>query len=34
MNTMADRYTYRVTWPSEDESHVGLGAEFPSLSWL
>ena len=31
---MADRYTYRVTWSPEDESHVGLCAEFPSLSWL
>lgn len=29
-----DRYTYRVTWSEEDEEYVGLGAEFPSLSWL
>lgn len=29
-----DRYTYRVTWSEEDEEHVGLCAEFPSLSWL
>ena len=29
-----DRYTYRITWSSEDEEHVGLCAEFPSLSWL
>lgn len=29
-----DRYTYRVTWSVEDEEHVGLCAEFPSLSWL
>jgi predicted HicB family RNase H-like nuclease len=29
-----DRYTYRVTWSPEDEEYVGLGAEFPSLSWL
>ena len=29
-----DRYTYRVTWSAEDEEHVGLCAEFPSLSWL
>ena len=29
-----DRYTYRVTWSSEDEEYVGLCAEFPSLSWL
>ena len=31
---MSDRYTYRVTWSSEDQEHVGLCAEFPSLSWL
>jgi len=29
-----DRYTYRVTWSEEDDEHVGLCAEFPSLSWL
>ena len=29
-----DRYTYRVTWYEEDGEHVGLCAEFPSLSWL
>ncbi|MBL8380696.1 MAG: toxin-antitoxin system HicB family antitoxin [Burkholderiales bacterium] len=29
-----DRYTYRVTWSPEDNEHVGLCAEFPSLSWL
>lgn len=29
-----DRYTYRVTWSDEDQEHVGLCAEFPSLSWL
>jgi predicted HicB family RNase H-like nuclease len=29
-----DRYTYRVTWSEEDQSYVGLCAEFPSLSWL
>ena len=29
-----DRYTYRVTWSEEDNKHVGLCAEFPSLSWL
>lgn len=29
-----DRYTYRVTWSKEDREHVGLCAEFPSLSWL
>lgn len=29
-----DRYTYRVTWSDDDAEHVGLCAEFPSLSWL
>ena len=29
-----DRYTYRVTWSEEAREHVGLCAEFPSLSWL
>ena len=27
-------YTYRVTWSPEDDVHVGLCAEFASLSWL
>ena len=27
-------YTYRVTWSPEDQEHVALCAEFPSLSWL
>lgn len=27
-------YTYRVTWSPEDNEHVALCAEFPSLSWL
>ena len=31
---MIDHYTYRVTWSAEDEMHVGLCAELPSLSWL
>ena len=31
---MTDHYTYRVTWSLEDGEHVGLCAEFPSLSWL
>ena len=31
---MSEHYTYRVTWSSEDQEHVGLCAEFPSLSWL
>ncbi|MDD2454879.1 MAG: type II toxin-antitoxin system HicB family antitoxin [Kiritimatiellae bacterium] len=29
-----DRYTYRVTWSEDDQEHVGLCAEFPSLSSL
>jgi len=29
-----DRYTYRVTWSDADGEHVGLCAEFPSVSWL
>lgn len=29
-----DRYTYRVTWSEEEQEHVGLCSEFPSLSWL
>ncbi len=31
---MTDHHTYRVTWSAEDAEHVGLSAEFPSLSWL
>ena len=31
---MNDHYTYRITWSAEDSEHVGLCAEFPSLSWL
>ena len=34
MTKTIDRYTYRVTWSEEDGEHVGLCAEFPSLSWL
>ena len=34
MTIMNDRYTYRVTWSEEDSEHVGLCAEFPSVSWL
>ena len=34
MTLKDDRYTYRVTWSEEDREHVGLCAEFPSLSWL
>lgn len=29
-----DRYTYRITWSGENQEHVGLCIEFPSLSWL
>ena len=29
-----EKYTYRVIWSEEDQEHVGLVAEFPSLSWL
>lgn len=31
---MVDHYTYRITWSAEDREHLGLCAEFPSLSWL
>ena len=31
---MSDHYTYRITWSAEDGEHVGLCAEFPSVSWL
>ena len=31
---MSNHYTYRITWSDEDNEHVGLCAEFPSLSWL
>ncbi|WP_305045880.1 type II toxin-antitoxin system HicB family antitoxin [Geoalkalibacter sp.] len=34
MAEKVDKYTYRVTWSEEDAEHVGLCAEFPSLSWL
>lgn len=29
-----EKYTYRVIWSQEDQEHVGLCAEFPSLSHL
>lgn len=29
-----NHFTYRVTWSAEDNEHVGLCTEFPSLSWL
>lgn len=31
---MIEHYTYRVSWSTEDQEHVDLCAEFPSLSWL
>lgn len=34
MSNKIDRYTYRVTWSEDDQEHVGLCTEFPSLSWL
>tara|TARA_R110001592_G_scaffold352665_1_gene650742 strand:+ start:5058 stop:5387 length:330 start_codon:yes stop_codon:yes gene_type:complete len=34
MSNLYDKYTYRVTWSEEDQEHVGLCSEFPSLSWL
>ena len=30
----ADKYAYRILWSEEDQAHVGLCAEFPSLSWV
>ena len=29
-----EHYTYRVIWSEDDAEHVGLCAEFPSLSYL
>jgi predicted HicB family RNase H-like nuclease len=29
-----DHYTYRIIWSEDDKQHVGLCAEFPSLSYL
>ena len=34
LEAQIDRYTYRVIWSEEDNEHVGLCAEFPSLSFL
>ena len=34
MTLKSDRYTYRITWSSDDQEYVGLCVEFPSLSWL
>lgn len=30
----ASKYSYSVIWSDEDECHVGLCAEFPSMSFL
>jgi predicted HicB family RNase H-like nuclease len=32
-NKVADKYSYRVIWSPDDNEHVGLCAELPSLSW-
>ena len=32
LDSVNDKYTYRVTWSEGDEKYVGLCAEFPSLS--
>ena len=29
----ASHYTFRVTWPAEDDEFVATCVEFPSLSW-
>jgi hypothetical protein len=34
MTMNVKHYTYRVSWSPEDQEHIGLCAEFPSLSWL
>jgi predicted HicB family RNase H-like nuclease len=34
MSNIYDRYTYRITWSEEDQEHVGLCSELPSISWL
>lgn len=31
---MPPHYTYSVIWSPEGAEHIGLCAEFPSLSWL
>lgn len=32
MNNAVDKYTYRIEWSAEDNSHVARCLEFPSLS--
>ena len=34
MTLKSDRYTYRITWSSDDQEYLGRCVEFPSLSWL
>jgi hypothetical protein len=34
INKCIERFSYWVTWSPQDNEHVGLCAEFPSLSWL
>jgi predicted HicB family RNase H-like nuclease len=34
MSKVVEKYSYRVIWSPQDNEHVGLCAEFPSLSWL
>ena len=34
MTKLYDRYAYRVIWSEENQEHVGLCTELPSLSWL
>lgn len=34
MTMNVKHYTYRVSWSPEDQEHIGLCAELPSLSWL
>ncbi len=31
---MVDKYSYRISWSSDDNEFVGLCSEFPSLSFL
>ena len=34
MTINSDRYIYKISWSEDDQEHVGLCVEFPSLSWL
>jgi hypothetical protein len=29
-----EKYTYRAIWSEEDQEHVGLCDQLPSLSWI